>query len=157
VLSYELVPRFAEFSRRRLRKRPHVQIEISDSVNGLKNHVGNPTDVTLLYLDAHWYNYLPLRDEYALIQEKFPRAIIVVDDFKVPDDAEYTYDDYAPDMQLTLDYLSPSFTTKPAVFFPAVKAKWETGQRRGSVVITTDTDLAAIIEDKINLLKKWAL
>lgn len=156
VLSYEVVPRFAEFSRHRLRKQPQVEIEITNSVDGLKKLAASD-EITLFYLDAHWYDYLPLRDEYALIQEKFPHATIVIDDFKVPSDPEYTYDDYGPDMQLTLEYMSPAFTKTPAVFFPSVKAKWETGQRRGSVTMTTDDALARIIEEKINLLAKWPL
>ena len=75
----------------------------------------------------------------------------------MPSDPEYTYDDYGPDMQLTLEYMSPAFTKPPAVFFPSVKAKWETGQRRGSVTMTTDDALAGIIEGKINLLARWSL
>lgn len=157
VLSFEVIPRFAEFSRRRLRKRPHVQIKTSNSVEGLKNLTASASDIILFYLDAHWYDYLPLRDEYALIQEKFPRSIIIVDDFKVPTDTDYTYDDYGADMQLTLEYMESAFMTKPSVFFPAVKAKWETGQRRGTVIVTTDASLAKIIESKINLLAKWPL
>ena len=156
VLSFEVVPRFAEFSRTRLKKNKHVRIEITNSVDGIKKMAGS-NDITLFYLDAHWYDYLPLLDEYALIQEKFPRFIIVIDDFKVPDDAGYTYDDYGPDMQLTLEYMSPAFKKTPSVYFPGVAAKWETGQKRGCVVITTDEGLAGTIGAKIPLLKKWAL
>ena len=90
VLSFEVMPRFAAFSRKRLKDFPKVRIEISNSVDGLKQITDDLSKVTLFYLDAHWYDYLPLRDEYLLIREKFPKAVIVIDDFKVPHDALYT-------------------------------------------------------------------
>ena len=155
VLSFEVMPRFAAFSRKRLKDFPKVRIEISNSVDGLKQITDDLSKVTLFYLDAHWYDYLPLRDEYLLIREKFPKAVIVIDDFKVPHDALYTYDDYGPDMALTLDYMQPAFDKAPAIFFPAVPAKYETGQRRGCTVMTTNAELAAIIAARIPLLRKW--
>ncbi|MGB3810717.1 MAG: hypothetical protein WA943_11525 [Parvibaculum sp.] len=155
VLSFEVVPRFAAFSRARLKKSPHVRIEIENSVDGLKKIDGPVSERSLFYLDAHWYDYLPLKDEYVLIREKFRRPIIVVDDFKVPSDSGYTYDDYGPGMALTLEYLSAAFDKKPSVFFPKVSAKWETGLRRGCVVITTDDDLAALIDSNVPLLERW--
>jgi hypothetical protein len=53
----------------------------------------DPTnDPTLFYLDAHWEEYLPLRDELQLIYNNFPRAVVLVDDFKVDDDLGYGFD-----------------------------------------------------------------
>lgn len=149
------MPRFAAFSRKRLEDFPKVRIEINNSVDGLKEITEDFSKVTLFYLDAHWYDYLPLRDEYLLIREKFPKAVIVIDDFKVPHDEVYTYDDYGPDMALTLEYMQPAFDKAPAIFFPNVPAKYETGERRGCVVMTTNSDLAAIIAARIALLRKW--
>ena len=59
------------------------------------------------------------------------------------------------DMALTLDYMQPAFDKAPAIFFPAVPAKYETGQRRGCTVMTTNAELAAIIAARIPLLRKW--
>ncbi len=155
VLSFEVVPRFAKFSRLRLKKKPQVRIEIKNSVDGLKDVQDDLAKVTLFYLDAHWYDYLPLRDEYTIIQERFPNAIIVIDDFKVPYDAGYAYDDYGPDMALTLEHMQSAFVRPPSVFFPNAISKFETGQRRGCVVLTTNEQLSALIESRIPLLRKW--
>lgn len=39
----------------------------------------------LFYLDAHWYDYWPIRDEISLVGKYFKdNAVIVIDDFSVP-------------------------------------------------------------------------
>jgi len=48
----------------------------------------------LFYLDAHGYDYWPLMDELGIIAEQIgPRAIIIIDDIKVPG-KDYGYDTY---------------------------------------------------------------
>ena len=52
----------------------------------LRALIGGPIDrtvPTLFYLDAHWLEHLPLREEVELITANFPRAVIVIDDFEV--------------------------------------------------------------------------
>lgn len=158
VLSAELSPRFAEFSRIRLRKTPFVRIVTANSVDLLKKLVREGdglTEPTLFYLDAHWYDHLPLREEYEIISEHFAHPIILIDDFQVPDDPGYTFDDYGNGKALTLDYLRPAFRPEPEIFFPATAARWETGARRGCTVITTDKTIAQRIDAAIPLLRRW--
>lgn len=45
------------------------------------------------YLDAHWNDYWPLRDELSVVLS-LDRAIVVIDDFEVPDHPEWGYDIY---------------------------------------------------------------
>jgi len=47
----------------------------------------------LFYLDAHWNDYLPLSDELSIIAKSVERAVIVIDDFYVPD-RDFAYDSY---------------------------------------------------------------
>lgn len=49
----------------------------------------------MFYLDAHWYDYVPLPDELAIIAERCEKGIIVIDDFLNPLDPRFRYDDYA--------------------------------------------------------------
>ena len=61
---------------------------------------------TLFYLDAHWNDHLPLREEVELALKHFAKAVLIIDDFAVPDDPGYAFDDYGPGKALTLDYLA---------------------------------------------------
>lgn len=43
------------------------------------------------FLDAHWYDYWPLRDELKIIGDNLSHAIILVHDFKVPGRDNFSY------------------------------------------------------------------
>ena len=47
--------------------------------------------VNFVYLDAHWYEYLPLRDELSVIVN-WPNTVLMIDDFKVPFDEGFGWD-----------------------------------------------------------------
>ncbi len=56
----------------------------------------------MFYLDAHWYENMPLPEELASIGEQCGRAIILVDDFLVPWEPRFLYDEY-PDRRIDID------------------------------------------------------
>ncbi len=94
------------------------------------------------YLDAHWNADLPLKAEVQFIFETFLRAVIMVDDFKVPGDHEYEFDNYGEGKALSLEYLHPLVDElELTAFFPSQSARLETGARRGCVVLARDPDL----------------
>jgi len=86
-------------------------------VGGLPNvtsHLGNSPEVlerilptlagpVLVFLDAHWQAYCPLRDELRLLALHFPnRAIVAIHDFKVPG-RDFGYDRWEDrDLELAL-------------------------------------------------------
>lgn len=157
VISFEIIPRFAEFSRMRLKKRENVTVVTAESSEGLEKLIAAGADLekpTLFYLDAHWYDYLPLRREYEMICEHFARPIIVVDDFEVEGDPDYAFGSYDVGT-INLDYMVKPEDSFPArIYFPVTAARWETGARSGYVVITTDDEMASIIEERIPLLRR---
>ena len=59
----------------------------------------------------------------------------MVDDFQVPHDSGYRFDDYGPQKRLCLDYLKPIENLGLQAFLPAVPSEQETGARRGCVVL----------------------
>lgn len=96
----------------------------------------------ICYLDAHWLEDLPLLKECQIIQASGVNAVIMIDDFAVPTDSDYQFDDYGENQALTLDYLSPFLKMMPpVVFFPNCPASQETGQKRGCVVLGTTKTL----------------
>jgi len=93
------------------------------------------------YLDAHWGQDLPLQEEVEIIATYWPHAVVMVDDFAVPDDAGYGYDDYGEARALTLEYLSRSRNVSYGVFFPAASSDAESGARRGCVLLAFRPDV----------------
>jgi hypothetical protein len=139
VISVEVNPRYQIFAKKRLGHFANVSVRLGTSTEILRNLAGETSDAripALFYLDAHWRDYLPLGDELRLICSAFDNAYVLVDDFQVPDDIGYEYDDYGPGQELTLSYLKKHSPRPPYVFFPAVPSKWETGRKRGWVVLT---------------------
>jgi hypothetical protein len=145
VFSAELQSRFASFAQNRMAARSNVHVENIDSVAALERW-SQASDVvskrTLFYLDAHWERYLPLRKELEIISRKFSSWTAVIDDFKVPEDAGYGFDDYGAGRILDMDYIRQCKINDVMAFFPNVRSEWETGAKRGCVVLTANKDLA---------------
>ncbi len=138
-----------EFARRRLARLGNVHIALGNSVDELKRLTSKlDTELpTLFYLDAHWRNYLPLHDELQLILGAFSAPVILIDDFQVPGEEGYGYDNYGPDKALTPEYLASCRTADTTVFYPSTPAKEETGFRRGCVVLTCNSVLASAMSE----------
>ncbi len=95
-------------ARARLEKYQNVDLREVDSVIALRALTQKLTDraaPTLFYLDAHRQEQLPLREESELALAHFPKAVLMIDDFEVPDDPGYGFDDYGPGKRLCLAYL----------------------------------------------------
>jgi hypothetical protein len=140
----------------RLKQYKNVRVRVCDSVKMLKELIEEPIDrsvPTLFYLDAHWHAHLPLREEIEIVTAHFARALILVDDFAVPHDPGYGYDDYGPGKALTLDYLRDVKTSPLTIYFPSTRSQRETGARRGCVVVTANDAFTDIL-DKMPLLRR---
>jgi hypothetical protein len=114
----------------------NVRLYRSDSRTFLRRLVADPAVPKLdvfFYLDAHWDDDLPLREELEIIFGNWKRTVVMIDDFEVPD-SRYKFDDYGPGKALNLAYLQPVLSAHgPAVFFPSENASSEAD--RGCVVL----------------------
>jgi hypothetical protein len=160
VYSVEADARWFGFAKMRLRKRRNVQLSLGDSRTFLTNFIagdaarysGRPL---LFYLDAHWGKDLPLSEELAIIFSSFLQAIVMIDDFKVPYDSGYGYDDYGAGKSLNREYIAAQVKRfQIAEFYPATPSTVETGIRRGCVVLAQDPALIDALS-RIPLLRKW--
>ena len=142
IHTVEANPRYFHYSTRRLAPYPNVTVELGDSRPFLRRMAARAaTSTPLIYLDAHWEEDLPLREEVEIITSSWERAVVIIDDFEVPGDAGYTFDDYGPGRRLCLDYLAG---TPWPIFFPTLASAEETGGRRGCAVIVAP-ELAASV------------
>ena len=160
VYSVEADARNHAFAKMRLRKRNNVKLSLGDSREFITKFVeveasryaGHPL---LFYLDAHWGEDLPLYDEIAKIFSSGLQAIVMIDDFQVPGDNGYGYDDYGFGKSLTMDYIAPLVRQfQLAGFYPSTPSAAETGLRRGSVVIARNPSLIDALA-RMLLLQKW--
>jgi hypothetical protein len=125
VFTIELDPRNYGFARARFWRRRNVQLFHGDSrttLLGLFDGALNSFSglVVLFYLDAHWNDDLPLAEEIDIIFVRCPLAVVMIDDFEVPSDAGYGYDDYGPGKALVLDYLRPAIEAHQLqAFYPS--------------------------------------
>jgi tetratricopeptide (TPR) repeat protein len=145
VFSCEMHAYNHRYAAQRLRAAANATLVNRDSRSFLRDYLPcycRGDAVVLFYLDAHWEEDLPLLDELALIAQHVRRPVVMVDDFEVPDDSGYSFDDYGPERRLTLGYLAPLAGIMRHRYFPSASDA-ETGSRRGCVVLTSDDELAA--------------
>ena len=143
VTTVESSRRYYEFARRRFAGLPYIDVAHGDSRTFLRRLARGSTSLTtLFYLDAHWREDLPLREELEIIDASWPRAVVLVDDFQVPDEPGYAYDDYGDGNALTPAYLPP--LDRWQAYYPAATAAEETGARRGCIVLATAPLRAAV-------------
>jgi hypothetical protein len=132
--------RFYHYARRRFRGMSHVHVARGDSrafLRQLARHSAFPKERVFFYLDSHWYGDLPLREEVHIVRECWRNSVVMIDDFQVPGDAGYAFDDYGPDAALTIRYLESELVGFRA-FWPATPSVKEGGARRGCVVLAND-------------------
>jgi hypothetical protein len=145
VRSVEASPRYFAYASNRLRADVRIRLSQGDSRTFLREQAervarrkesGAAPETVFFYLDAHWENDLPLAEELAIIAGAWERAVVMVDDFEVPGDSGYGFDDYGPGKALTESYLPP-VVSDWATFYPATPSASETGARRGCVVLAS--------------------
>jgi hypothetical protein len=157
VFSCEIEPRLFAYCRRRLEALPNALVARQDSTAFLKSALWDGRlrgRRVFFYLDAHWYENLPLREEVRLILGADLDPVIMIDDFAVPGEPRYGFDDYGPGKVLRIEYLLHFVEAGLSYFFPSLPADRETGKQRGCVVACrrpTDELLGARVEGLFRL------
>lgn len=134
VETVEANPRFHSYSRRRLAFDTEIAVVLGDSRTFLQDNARRRAGETpFIYLDAHWEEDLPLREELNIVNDAWSSAVVMIDDFAVPGDPGYRYDDYGDGKALVEDYL-PALSGW-SLRYPTAASVQETGARRGSCVL----------------------
>lgn len=134
-------------SRRKLARFPQIELALSDSRPFLRYVLARrqPAAPLLVYLDAHWWDDLPLREEIEIVLGSGHDAAIMIDDFEVPDDPGYTFDDFGPGKRFSLALLGFLADRPEPLFYPSARAEAETGSKRGAVVLSTSPRVTAAL------------
>lgn len=154
VYSCEISADYFAIAARTVGARKNVHLHHGDSVAFLRSLTPTLSGaVNFVYLDAHWYDYLPLRDELSLLAN-WHNTVVMIDDFKVPFDEAFGWDRYDEDREICLRYIEGSIGSSP-IYFPNYPAKREgVGIARGYCVIAMSQRHAAVL-DQIALLKRF--
>ena len=105
----------------------------------------SPEDRVLIYLDAHWDPQdLPLLEELKIIHSQIRHAIILIDDFRHPEDPGYGFDEYAGGVRIELKLLKQADPAFHQVFFPVMASSQETGMKRGSAYLGLGSGLTLL-------------
>lgn len=139
IITIEANKRFYSFSKLRFLSNKNIVLKYGDSRDLLKEVLSDPkfgSQCIFFYLDSHWEEDLPLVEELKIIFKNCMNPVIMIDDFKVPEDNGYKYDDYGPGKRLSLEIFDEISDVIIYKFFPREKSENETGAKRGSVIIT---------------------
>jgi predicted O-methyltransferase YrrM len=137
VHSVEIDPRYHYYARVRTRGVANIRLALGDSrelLQRLARDGGVPRDDVFFYLDAHRPGDCPLRDEIDLICRAWGQVVIMIDDFEVPGDPGYGFNDGGPGLRFDTALL-PVSAQDLRRFYPATAAQEETGYRRGCIIL----------------------
>jgi len=132
-----------------------VQSDSRDFLRKLTLEKSIASKFPFFYLDAHWWEDLPLMEEIRIIAKAWCKFVVLVDDFRVPGDQGYGFDDYGAGKILELQSFREFKNLNLACFFPTLPSSEETGLKRGCVVFS-DTETANILK-KIESLREFSL
>jgi hypothetical protein len=159
VYTIEADPYNFGFARARFWCRRNVRLLLGDSRETLRKLFAGPFSsgvwgsVLFFYLDAHWNDDLPLAEELDIVFSRCPSAIVMIDDFQVPFDAGYGYDNYGSEKALVAGYIAPAVSAHGLqTFYPSTYSGHESGARRGCVVVAKHRALVATLSS-LSLLR----
>jgi len=152
VHSCEINDRHHAIATRTVGHLPNVDLQRANSVDFLAALAPRISrSQNFVYLDAHWNDYLPLRDELSIIRG-WGNTVVLIDDFKVPFDPHFGWDKYDEDREICLEHIAGTFGNNP-VYFPNYPANEERVPPRGYCMIAFSRLLQDLL-DKVPLLKR---
>tara|TARA_B100000900_G_C20582520_1_gene718141 strand:- start:1653 stop:2399 length:747 start_codon:yes stop_codon:yes gene_type:complete len=147
--SVEINEKFYFIAKSRFLDKKNLLLNHGDSVSFLKS-LDKTQKKAFIYLDAHWYSDLPLNEELIHI-EKFESAIVLIDDFKIPNDSRWKYDNYG---NTDLRIENVNFSDKFKKYFPNYSPIQDGGFMTGCLVLGKGEEAIQILKNS-NLLDEF--
>ena len=116
IKTLELVKQYYNDAKKRLELNKNIEV-INVSSDEFLNGFDKGGLTTLYYLDAHWYDFNPLRNELKNIENITDgKDIIIIDDFKVPN-RDLAYDPTPEGGVICMDYIKDCLDWNNWVYF----------------------------------------
>ena len=103
------------------------------------------------YLDSHWLHEVPTSQEIKILNQWGANWIAVIDDFKVDHDLSYGFDQY--ENTVVGQDVVPQINGLQ-IWVPKEKSEYETGARRGTGYIFTETSVKLMTSELMQNLVK---
>lgn len=84
VYTFEIDDELFNYGQKKISDKKNIHSYKCNSAEGLANIVNQIDGNTIFFLDAHWYDYCPLKDELEVISKLKHTPIIAIHDFKTP-------------------------------------------------------------------------
>ena len=102
---------------------------ITSEMQGILDSLDPLSEKVIAYLDAHWLDAIPTREELEILINWGGEWIAVVDDFFIPDQPGYGFDQYK-DVVIGITQIPSGSGLE--VYVPSESSTYETGARRGT-------------------------
>lgn len=115
IITCDINDQYLAVARNRLSGRTNVSV-LNESGEQVVRDYGSRYRQPLFFLDAHWEEYWPLRDELSNIQ----RGVVAVDDCKIHDESYYydVYDGQCADYTWAVNASTPTYYNNPEGTYP---------------------------------------
>ena len=154
VYTVESSRRSYEYAARRFRDNTAIHLVWGDSrafLRELSFQIDTKERPVFFYLDAHWGGHVPLKEELEIIIDAWRNPVIMIDDFRVPDDPDYYYDRTATGRELGEEYLAGLNLDRFALLLPRIRAVDETGPRKTGCCVLVPDRLAVSLPYAVGL------
>lgn len=138
--SIEINQDFSRVAKTRLSEdisRNRVEIIDGDSATQLPiilEGIDSKDSCILAYLDAHWLEHIPLREELQSLLDWGGDFIAIIDDFYIPTDQGYGYDLYK---NHRVDVTHVPISDQISIWIPSESSTEESGAKRGTAYIVS--------------------
>ncbi len=93
VRTVEIMEKYLNIAKvNRLNALKNVKCTLGSSADQMDNLLKGCTDATMLFLDAHWQNHCPLKDELQAVARLGIEPCIAIHDFQVPNQPQLGFD-----------------------------------------------------------------
>lgn len=135
VRTVEVVEKYLTIAKQnRLNKYPHVSTLLGDSSVDMPKLLEGLGDDTFIFLDAHWGNHCPLKEELTAIANAGIKPVIAIHDFVVPDYPELGYDSING-QPFTYEWLKPEIVAIYGKDYKYYYNSIAVGAKRGIIYI----------------------
>lgn len=143
VLTCEKNASLYSLAKMRLKKIKFVHLHNMDSKEFLMKLSKNP-DITqsecFVYLDAHWGEDIPLKEEISIIASFWEKFVMMIDDFEVPGDDGYMHDRFGTLKYINMDSLKIKYNL--CAYFPSMPSSYEPTPPTGCIVLAKNGQYA---------------
>jgi hypothetical protein len=109
VRTVEVVDKYLNIAKEnRLNACANVVTHLGSSSDMMPQLLAGMGDDTMIFLDAHWQNHCPLKEELKAISDAGIKPVIAIHDFKVPTHPELGFD-MIGDQPFTYEWLKEDF------------------------------------------------